>query len=107
MNSEKSVAFPNDLLEQMTIEQTLFPSNSDDVGISILSSIENDLHIMRVYQLLLNQSTMVYEPVQEMVSFSFENRSEFVDFLTQLPNLTGLELLILMNPIIPPNQDVH
>jgi len=65
------------------------------------------LHIMRVYQLLSNQSTMVYEPVQEMVSFSFENRSEFVDFLTQLPNLTGLELLILMNPIIPPNQDVH
>lgn len=107
MDSSKAVVFPNELLDEMLIEQTFFPSNSDEVGVAVLSHIENDIHIMRIYQLLFNHETSSFEPVQEMASFSFQSQGDFNEFLERLPNLTGLEMLMILNPLPSEQTDVH
>lgn len=83
----------------MTIERTFFPSNSDEVGVAVLSHIENEERIIHIYQLVLNMKSNVFEPTQEMASFAFEGSDDFFYFLDKLPNLTGLEMLMLLNPI--------
>ncbi|EAC4040237.1 hypothetical protein KQY62_002967 [Listeria monocytogenes] len=99
MDTSKSVVFPNEMLDEMEIEDTFFPTNSNEVGIAILSHLQDSAHIMRIYQLFLNSETSSFEPIQELASFSFATREHFDDFLKMLPNLTGLEMLMLLNPI--------
>lgn len=99
MDTNRAVNFSNELLRDMTIERTFFPSNSDEVGVAVLSHIENEEHITRIYQLVLNMKSNVFEPTQEMASFAFESSDDFFYFLDKLPNLTGLEMLMLLNPI--------
>lgn len=99
MDITRNVVFPNEMLEEMNIEDTFFPTNSDEVGVAVLSHIQDSAHIMRIYQLILNNESNSFEPVQEMASFSFGGRVHFDDFLRMLPNLTGLEMLMLLNPI--------
>ena len=107
MDTSKEVIFPNELLNDMSIEQTFFPSNSDEVGVAVLSHVENEVHIMRIYQLVLSMESNAFEPIQEMVSFAFESRKELIDFLERLPNLTGLEMLMLLNPISTDFNNAH
>ena len=54
VDTNRAVNFSNELLRDMTIERTFFPSNSDEVGVAVLSHIENEERIMRIYQLVLN-----------------------------------------------------
>lgn len=54
---------------------------------------------MRIYQLMLNYDSTAFEPIQEMASFAFQSQNDFNDFLERLPNLTGLEMLMLLNPV--------
>jgi|SRR5690625_1844093 len=96
MNIKK--VYPNELLEKMRVEGTIFPKNASQVGVATLSHEDCSPHVLRVYQLLFNDYEEAYEPVQELAAFRFESRKELVDFLNDLPHLNGLEMLMLLNP---------
>lgn len=106
-DSSLKIVLPVGLSNEMTVEQTIFPTNSDEVGIAVLSHVENDTHIMRIYKLMRNHETTLFEPVLEMAAFSFKNKNDFNEFLEKLPKLTGLEMLLLLNPILPLHDDAH
>lgn len=84
------------LEENAKIEEVFFASNSDEVAILITSKKEYVNYIMRLYQLQLNEANNKYEPVKELAAFSFQSESDLLSFLKRLPNMTALEILILL-----------
>lgn len=94
----KEVIFPNELLEEMKIESTFFSPVDDNVGIAALSHLENNQHVLRLYHLLRNNN-LKYHPVQELAAFSFVAYEELIDFLKRLPQMSGFEMLLLLNPL--------
>ncbi len=38
-------------------------------------------------------------PVQELASFSFGTKGEMKNFVKRLPEMSGLEMLLLLNPL--------
>lgn len=91
--------FPGSMLKEMNVENTFFPSNSNKIGIAALSDKSTTIYILRLYQLC--QRRGVFQPSQELVSFSFPSKKALDDFLMNLPNMTGLEMLLLVNSITP------
>lgn len=98
MDSKKRVLFPDEMLEQMDIEKTIFAKEMHEHGIAVLSEKEGSGLILRIYQ-LMRGTEGAYSPVQELAAFNFKNRGDLDDFLTKLPNITGLEMLLLLNPL--------
>lgn len=98
MNS-KRVVFPDELLENTVIETTIFTEHNDVYGIAALSEEgEGSTPFLRLYQLIWFNDEEVFSPVQQLEAFGFLNRGDLDDFLTRLPNMTGLEMLLLLNP---------
>lgn len=93
------VLYPNQLLEEMRVERTIFPENASQFGVATLSHHDGSTHILRIYQLLFNDNEDAYEIVQELAAFTFLDRTELVNFLNDLPHLNGLEMLMLLNPL--------
>ncbi|GAB3042120.1 hypothetical protein [Virgibacillus ainsalahensis] len=98
MNSEKTVYFPDELLENRQIETTIFTPLNDLIGVAALSEQEGPTFILRLFQLTVFEGE-TYEPIQELAAFSFQSREELDSFLERLPDLTGLEMLMLLNPL--------
>src|SRR5690625_6132285 len=98
MHSDKLVVFPQDLLETMTIESTLFLPNNEDLGVAILSKQINDHYIAKVYQLSLSEDQQQYNFIQELAVFKYETQDEIDQLITRLPEMSGLEMLIMLNP---------
>src|SRR5690625_7983377 len=101
MHSDKLVVFPQDLLETMTIESTLFLPNNEDLGVAILSKQINDHYIAKVYQLSLSEDQQQYNFIQELAVFKYETQDEIDQLITRLPEMSGLEMLIMLNPVPP------
>jgi hypothetical protein len=99
MNS-KNVAFPDELLVNRTLETTIFTKENDLFGIAVLSEQgEDGLLVLRIYQLLWSEEEDSFIPVQELEAFGFYSREELVDFVERLPDISGLEMLMLLNPL--------
>ena len=99
MNS-KNVVFPDELLENKKIETTIFPEENGLIGVAVLSEVaENSIHVLRIYQMFWFNEEEAFSPVQELAAFSFPSREEFDDFLMRLPEISGLEMLMLVNPL--------
>src|SRR5690625_5656398 len=79
MEASKSVVFPNEMLAEMEIEDTFFPTNSKQIGIAVLSHFQDSAYIMRIYQLLHKNESDSFEPIQELASFSFSSKEHFED----------------------------
>ncbi|WP_085993243.1 hypothetical protein [Oceanobacillus senegalensis] len=99
MSSDRMVSFPNEFLESMNIETTIFTPQDEKIGIAALSETENANITLRLYQLLRSDDNHVYSPVIELAAFSFSNRQDMNEFLKKLPDMTGIEMLMLLNPI--------
>lgn len=99
METGRRVSFPDELLEGRQIETTIFTPSNDDVGVVALSEQEDAVLTLRLYQLTRFDDDPDYHPVQELAAFSFLNRQDLDDFLERLPDLTGLEMLMLLNPL--------
>ena len=99
MDTERRVIFPDELLEKKQIETTIFTPSNENVGVVALSEEENFLLTLRLYQLTRLEDNLDYHPVQELAAFSFQNRQDLDNFLERLPDLTGLEMLMLLNPL--------
>ena len=107
MNEDKKVLYPNQLLEEMRVEGTIFPENASQFGVATLSHQDGSAHVLRIYQLLFNDYEEAYEPVQELAALRFESRKELVDFHNDLPHLNGLEMLMLLNPLNKDNSETN
>jgi len=99
MNNEKKVVFPTSVLEEMQIEGTIFPKVVSDLGIAMLSHQDGPAHVLRIYQLLYNSVDDIYEPVQELASFSLPTKNDLLSFIDNIPHLNGIEMLLLLNPL--------
>ena len=84
MSDEKEVIFPNELLEEMNLETTIFSQADDSVGIAAFSELQDNVYILRLYHLLRNQN-MKYHLVQELAAFSFQTYEALKKFLDNLP----------------------
>ncbi|WP_087974170.1 hypothetical protein [Oceanobacillus rekensis] len=98
MYAEPNVVFPKQLLEKMTLDTTIFSPTNEIFAVSALTEEVGSTLILRLYQLALDEDR-IYRPVQELAAFSFRNRLELDDFLGRLPEISGLEMLMLLNPI--------
>lgn len=99
MYKNKDVIYPNQLTKDMKIEKEIFPAIESDIGITTLSEQVNSNHILRIYQLLYNHENENYDVVQELEAFTFQERKELTNFIKKLPQLNGIEMLLLLNPL--------
>ena len=99
MYNHKKINYPHQLVKDMNVEETIFPTIESDTGIVTLSQQVNANHILRIYQLLLNSEDDSYDIVQELAAFTFNNREKLTSFINELPQLNGIEMLLLLNPL--------
>lgn len=99
MNSDVKISFPNEIIESMNFEQTLFTPENDKIGIAIFSELEDNNHIVRVYHLLYDDHENVYNFIQELTAFSFQSREEVDELIKRLPTISGIEMLLMLHPI--------
>lgn len=99
MNPDVKISFPNEIMENMKFEQTLFTPENEKIGIAIFSETENDNHIMRIYQLLYDEDDETYNFIQELTAFSFQKRNQLDDLIERLPTLSGIEMLLMLHPL--------
>ncbi|MFC4024758.1 hypothetical protein ACFOUV_13225 [Oceanobacillus longus] len=98
MDLKPNVSLPDELLDKMQLETTIFSPANDVFGVAALSEEVGPTLILRLYQLVVNEDN-AYQPVQELAAFSFGNRLELESFLDRLPEISGLEMLMLLNPL--------
>lgn len=79
-------------------KKVTFPDSNEQIGIAALSERDGSNHILRIYQLVYNEEEL-FEPIQELAAFSFLDREELTSFLERLPSISGLEMLMLLNPL--------
>lgn len=99
MHTDRFIVFPQDLLEEMTIESTVFSPRDQDIGVAILSKRTNDYYIVKVYQLLLSDDAQQYNFIQELAVFKYETQQEIDNLVTRFPQISGLEMLVMLNPV--------
>lgn len=98
--SSKRVVFPDELLEDRRIETTIFTEQNDIFGIAVLSETDQDFTFtLRIYQLMWSKDEEAFAPVQELEAFRFLTRQQLEDFVKRLPEISGLEMLMLLNPL--------
>lgn len=98
MEPDNKVTYPDELLEKFNIEGVIFSEASKELGFATLSEIEGSAHILRIYQLLYNEYTDAFEFTQELAAFTSESRARLLDLNKRLPEIGGLEMLMLLNP---------
>jgi len=63
----------------MNIESTKISTNHKEVGIKLLSEVQEISYTLRIYQIMLNETDCTYHIVQELEAFNLESREELDD----------------------------
>lgn len=92
-----STVFPDELLEGMSIEAFMVSPGNREIGVAILSGEDAGMHVLRLYHMVKDEDEN-FHPTHELEAFSFRSKKSLKKFMKQLPNLSALELLIIMNP---------
>lgn len=101
--SNKKVTYPKEMLEGMSIEGSLYLTENSQIGVSFLSEKDGSDLILRIYQLIYVRERDQFEPLQELAAFTLSNRDDLDEFLDRLPEITGLEMLMLLKPFPLPD----
>src|SRR5690625_6747457 len=99
--TDQMIAFPVGILDRLTIETAIFTPEDKELGIIVLSEVIESEHILRVYQLMLSTDEIQYNFVQELVAFTLNTREEADELIEMFPNISGLEMLFMLNPLRP------
>ncbi|NMH72767.1 hypothetical protein HF078_06760 [Bacillus sp. RO2] len=102
--NDVKVEVPKEMLKGMQIEGTAISPSHPGVGVLILSKGFNQFSkeiVIRLYRIQKDTNTESYYIVLELEAFMFKKYKEAKDFFEKLPNMTGLEMLLLLNPIHP------
>jgi len=91
---------PDELQEDMQVLTTIISATMDNIGILIMGEniephLEGQLSVIRIYLLGRDDSEFLVE--KELEAFAFHDLDSAHSFLENLPNMTALELLIMMN----------
>lgn len=95
---DRNVLLTEQLKEDLQHEDTIISPMYEQVGFALMSHVQDNQHVLRIFQLLLMEDDQ-YHPVQELEAYSFPTRREMEDFMNHLPGMTALELLLLQNPL--------
>lgn len=98
-NNDVDVILPEHLIqENVQLIDTLFSPSKTDIAILILGeNYEEDSFgpIVRIY--LMEQIKEEWCIQEELQAFQFHNYERAVNFVGDLPNLSALDLMLLMN----------
>jgi len=97
MNEDVNILIPEGFADDMEIITTIF-SSTKDVGLVIAGEdmYPTSQHpVLRIY--LLEQINVGWTIQEELHAFAFLNYDAARLFLEQLPNMSALEMLIMMN----------
>ncbi|WP_087974176.1 hypothetical protein [Oceanobacillus rekensis] len=98
MDTEPNIFFPDELLEKMKLETTIFSPENEFFAVAALSEEVGPTLVLHLYQLVIDEDGG-YQAVQELAAFSFQSRLNLEEFLGRLPEISGLEMLMLLNPL--------
>lgn len=98
VNGNASVEFPDEILKRKKVEFVTISPINDSVGISCLSGKFKNLHLLRLYQLMRDDEDQKFYPTHEIGAFTFYSRTELVEFVNHLPEMSAFEILMLLNP---------
>ena len=103
-SNDVKVEVPKEMLKGMKIEATVVSPSHPDVGVLILSKGFNQFSkeiVFRLYRIQKDTHTDSYYIVLELEAFMFTKYQKAKEFMDKLPNMTGLEMLLLLNPVRP------
>lgn len=92
------VKFPEEVLIGKKIEDVIVSPMDNRIGVAIISGKLKNLHLLRLFQVVRQERWDCYVPTHEIGAFTFHNRLALKDFVKQLPEMSALEILMLMNP---------
>jgi len=99
MINNKNTNVVKNISNENVIEEILISPESDSIGIAFTSSVKSNFHVLNIVQLLYSMNDDSYSPVQELATFSFQNYEELKEFIQKLPRLSGIDMLLLLNPL--------
>ena len=101
MIKENEIVIPEELKADMKILSTVMSPTKEDIGILIMGEnmetkqYTGGLSVIRLY--LLNKRNFKYHIEMELEAFAFHDLESAYAFLINLPGMSALELLIMMN----------
>lgn len=99
---EAKVSLPNELTKEMTIHTTFISPTKPEVGVLVLTKGLHQLSkeiVVRLYRLQKKSLDESYYIINELEALMFTSFKAARAFLNNLPNMTGLEMLLLLNPM--------
>jgi len=99
---EAKINLPNELLKEMAIHATIISPSKPDVGVLVLKKGFHQFSkeiVVRIYRLQKEVTCESYYINNELEAFMFTSYKAAKEFLDNLPNMTGLEMLLLLNPL--------
>ena len=98
---DNEIVIPEEFNKDMKILSTVMSPVKEDIGILIMGEnmepehYAEGLSVIRLY--LLNKRNFKYHIEMELESFAFHDLESAYEFLIKLPDMSALELLIMMN----------
>lgn len=92
------IDFPIELIDGQTFESFLLSPTNENTGILATSEKDENKIVLRLYlaEKLPNKDN--FETRIELAAFSFENKKQLTKFIDKLPEISGVDMLILLNP---------
>ncbi|BAC15288.1 hypothetical protein [Oceanobacillus iheyensis HTE831] len=103
MENEYNISIPDELITGRNVEITFISEIKNNLGILGLSE-QTDAYVLHLYRLFYNESNQKFEPIQQLEAFQFQTPSEMHQFIDNLPNISALDMILLMNPTTPPRK---
>lgn len=91
-----SIVFPNEIWRKKKFENAFVTPLNPLVGVAAFTETKEP-NVLRLYQLLKQEDG--YHLTHELQAFNFPNKFNMTSFLQRLPEMTALEILMLMSPI--------
>ncbi|SEM35807.1 hypothetical protein SAMN05192533_102309 [Mesobacillus persicus] len=100
-NTNINVNIPNEILHDMEIHATVVSPVDKKTGILILTSGMKHFTkeiVIRIYLLHREDTKNHFDIQHELQAFSFTSYLQAKKFLNHLPNMSALEMLVLLKP---------
>ena len=101
MIKDNEIVIPEELKVNMKILSTVLSPTKEEIGILIMGEnmepkqYTSRLSVIRLY--LLSKRNFKYYIEMELEAFAFHDLDSAYEFLNNLPNMSALELIIMMN----------
>ena len=97
MFSEIAVKFQNVDLKKRDVEGIALSTIFGNQGIAILSREEAGIYILDIYTLFKDETDNCFTTKENVAILSFVNRNELLQFVSEFPKMTAVDLLIFLN----------